>query len=456
MRSAAIFDLDRTLLDGGSGPTISRILAKEGITSGEVPGQKLLYWIYNTFGENRASMVVAKQGARFAKGWKKAAVQSAGERVAIALQDVLQPFALAELAKHRKEERLLVLATTTPYDLVAPFAELLGMDAVLATRYDDTNGIYNGSIDGRFVWYSDKRDEVADWAAANNVDLAESYAYSDSRYDAPMLRSVGNPVAVNPDPRLRVLAELSRWEIRYLDAPPGVRRVAGVELQQLAFPFLQPELLLYADLTIAGEDNIPLEGPAIIAANHRSYFDPMAIGYALAKRDRPGRFLAKSELYKMPVVKQFMQSVGAVPVFRGTGSDEPLHAAAEALDAGEVVVILPEGTIPRGEKFFDPQLTGKSGVARLAALTKVPVLPMGLWGTEHVWPRNAKLPKFLNVKNPPAVSINIGAPVELAYKGVEEDLNTIMAAISAQLPPESQIKRIPTEAELAATHPKGK
>ena len=155
MRSAAIFDLDRTLLDGGSGPTISRILAEEGITSGEVPGQKLLYWIYNTFGENRASMVVAKQGARFAKGWKKAAVQSAGERVAIALQDVLQPFALAELAKHRKEERLLVLATTTPYDLVAPFAELLGMDAVLATRYDDTNGIYNGSIDGRFVWYSD-------------------------------------------------------------------------------------------------------------------------------------------------------------------------------------------------------------------------------------------------------------------------------------------------------------
>ncbi len=455
MRSAAIFDLDRTLLDGGSGPIIGRVLNEQGVTDRSIPGQDILYWFYKRFGENRASMVLAKQGARFTEGWHQATVRQAGEVIAERLQDVMQPFAAAELSKHRKEERLLVLATTTPYDLIEPFARSLGFDDVLATRYGVKDGSYDGTIDGKFVWYHEKRHEVERWASVNDVDLAESYAYSDSRYDVPMLSAVGHPVAVNPDPRLRVLAELRRWPVRYLDAPPGVTKIAGLEFQRFAFPFMQPELLLYADLQISGFQHLPAEGPAIVASNHRSYFDPLAIGYTLAKRDRPGRFLAKKELFEAPLIKQLVGVVGAIPVYRGSGSDEPLHAAAEALDAGEVVVILPQGTIPRGEKFFDPELRGRPGVARLAHMTGAPVIPLGLWGTEHVWPRSSRLPRFLNVLTPPMVTATMGPPVELVGRSAEKDTKRVMGAISDLLPSAAHQARMPTAEELASTYPPG-
>ena len=78
----------------------------------------------------------------------------------------------------------------------------------------------------------------------------------------------------------------------------------------------------------------------------------------------------------------------------GTGSDEPFEAAALALRAGEMVMIAPQGTIPRGPAFFEPELKGRWGGARLAAMTGAPVIPIGLWGTEQVWPRNARLPRI--------------------------------------------------------------
>ena len=455
VRTAAIFDLDRTLLAGGSGPILAEVLRDEGLTDRGIPGQGLLYWVYERFGENRPSMEIARHGARFSTGWDQGKVRAAGEVIAERLGSILQPFAAAELSRHRKAERILVLATTTPYDLIEPFARSIGIDVVLATRYAVTDGQYNGERDGRYVWYKDKRDEVVEWAASANVDLAESYAYSDSRYDVPLLGAVGNPVAVNPDPRLRLLAELRRWPVRYLDAPPGVTKIAGLELQRAVFPFMQPELLLYADLTVNDEMNIPADGPAIIASNHRSYFDPLAITFALARVDRPGRFLAKKELFEAPFVKQLVSTMGAIPVYRGSGSDEPLRAAAEALDAGEVVVVLPQGTIPRGQRFFEPTLEARPGVARLADMSGAPVIPVGLWGTEAVWPRSARLPRFMNVMTPPPVSVTVGPPVEVEGSNPEVDTKTIMAAIADLLPPESRYARSPTPDELAATFPPG-
>ena len=79
--------------------------------------------------------------------------------------------------------------------------------------------------------------------------------------------------------------------------------------------------------------------------------------------------------------------MGGIRVDRGTGSDEPLQAAADALAGGEVVAVMPQGTIPRGPAFFDPELKGRWGAARLAAMSEAPVIPIGLWGTEQVWPR---------------------------------------------------------------------
>ena len=92
----------------------------------------------------------------------------------------------------------------------------------------------------------------------------------------------------------------------------------------------------------------------------------------------------------MPVVGQLAKAMGGIRVERASGSDEPLRFAAEALEAGQMVALMPQGTIPRGPSFFDPELKGRWGAARLAAMTKAPVVPVGLWGTEKVWPRSSR------------------------------------------------------------------
>ena len=164
----------------------------------------------------------------------------------------------------------------------------------------------------------------------------------------------------------------------------------------------RPELIPYARFDIAGVEHIPKEGAAIVVGNHRSYFDPMAMGLALAKRGRPVRFLGKKEVFDAPVVGQLARAMGGIRVERGTGSDEPLAEAALALEAGELVAMMPQGTIPRGRAFFDPELKGRWGAARLAAMTGAPVVPVGLWGTEQVWPRSARLPNVLALRQPAA------------------------------------------------------
>ena len=73
-----------------------------------------------------------------------------------------------------------------------------------------------------------------------------------------------------------------------------------------------------------------------------------------------------------------------------------------------MVAMMPEGTIPRGKAFFNPVLKGRWGAARLAAMTGAPVIPVGLWGTEKVWPRSERLPNLLALRNPPTVTIRIG------------------------------------------------
>ena len=122
---------------------------------------------------------------------------------------------------------------------------------------------------------------------------------------------------------------------------------------------------------------------------------------AIARSGRTVRFLGKKEVFDAPVVGQLATAMGGIRVDRGTGSDEPLQAAADALAGGEVVAIMPQGTIPRGPAFFDPELKGRWGAARLAAMTKAPVIPIGLWGTERVWPRSSRLPNVLNMVDPP-------------------------------------------------------
>src|SRR3546814_746770 len=209
-RGAAFFDLDRTLLRGASGPVIAEALKEAGITSRSIPAEQVVYRLYDLFGENRPTMEVTRRAVRFASGWPRDRVQQAGRAAATGLALTIQPFARPIFAEHRAAGRALVLATTTPYDLIAPLAEELGFDDVVATRYHSTDGRYDGTLDGEFVWGKGKLRAVQSWAAAAGVDLGESWGYADSVYDVTMLDAVSRPVVVDPDPRMVAVALLRR------------------------------------------------------------------------------------------------------------------------------------------------------------------------------------------------------------------------------------------------------
>ncbi len=453
---AAFFDLDRTLLAGASGPIISDALRRVGLLSGSTSGiESVAFGIFNLIGETWPSMMISRQGARAARGWPIELVQEAADIATAQLLQSVLPFALQEIEEHRAAGRKLVMATTTPADLIAPLAEALSFDDVVATRYGHSSGQYDGTIDGEFVWGKGKARAVRQWAQDHQVELDESYAYSDSYYDVPLLSIVANPRAVNPDPRMFAQATIRRWPVMHFDVPPGVPKFAGIEPQRLLLMLAQPQIFPWVRFGIDGLENLPTDGPAILVGNHRSYFDPLAISFLLARRGRPARFLGKKEVFDAPLVGDVVTALGGIRVDRGTGSDAPLRAAEDALAAGEMVALMPQGTIPRGPAFFNPELQGRWGAVRLAQATGAPIIPIGLWGTEQVWPRSSRFPDVTQVLRPPKVSITVGAPVELGTDDVDSETKRVMSAISALLPEESRSQRPPSQDDLARTYPGG-
>ncbi|MFM8531177.1 MAG: HAD family hydrolase [Ilumatobacteraceae bacterium] len=180
MAGAAFFDLDRTIVRGASGRVFAETMRAEGLLGRPIPGESALFGAFDLFGENLPSMALARQAAALAKGRDREAVRRAAHAAIPALDAMVQPYARDVLDGHRRAGRQVVLATTTPLDLVDPFAEHLGFDDVVATRYGvvvrDGREVYDGTIDGHFVWSTGMRAAVRQWACANDADLAESYA----------------------------------------------------------------------------------------------------------------------------------------------------------------------------------------------------------------------------------------------------------------------------------------
>jgi len=457
-QAAAIFDLDRTLITSSSATVFRRHLAAHGLGDGrDLPLVDVFTRFYEQFGETWLLMQPARLSSRAANGWSVATVEEAMRDAADELAGMLLPGAAKAMAEHRDAGRRLVVATTSPHVFVEPFADAVGFDDVIATQWERTGDgeRFTGRMTGPFVWGRSKADAVRLWADDHGVDLAASWAYSDSYFDAPLLASVGHPVVVNPDAQLRVTATLRGWPVTHFDRSSGVAKIGGRELQEWGRPFVRPEILApNARIEFEGIEHIPSSGPAIVVFNHRSYFDPTVMALVIAKAGRNVRGLGKKEVFDVPIVGRLMKASGGIRVDRGTGSDEPLEAAIAAIEAGELLMIAPEGTIPRGPAFFDPVLKGRWGAARIAAATRAPVIPVGLWGTEKVWPRSSRLPRF-SLTDRPLVTAVVGPPVELAYRSPDADTKKIMKAISALLPPEARKRRTPTPEELALTYPPG-
>lgn len=139
-------------------------------------------------------------------------------------------------------------------------------------------------------------------------------------------------------------------------------------------------------IKVIGHENIPTSGPTLIAPIHFSYLDPPVVGCAMR---RALFFMAKEELFRVPILGPLIRSLSAFPIERNTSDSQAIRYALKVLGEGRAMILFPEGTRGMGEQMGP--IT--AGILLIAKMSKAQVVPVGLIGTEYCLPRNRKWPR---------------------------------------------------------------
>jgi 1-acyl-sn-glycerol-3-phosphate acyltransferase len=166
-----------------------------------------------------------------------------------------------------------------------------------------------------------------------------------------------------------------------------------------------------------GRKNVPRKGPVILAPNHVSYFDPAIIGTALWRKVN---YAAKRELFERPFFGWWLRSVQSFPISREIMDRQALRTALRFLKDGKIVLMFPEGTRGDGRELLAP----RPGVGMLAYMSKAPVVPVYIKGTDKVYPKHARVFRFKPIK------VYYGKPLYLEsyysskkYRGIYMDIS---------------------------------
>ncbi len=176
---------------------------------------------------------------------------------------------------------------------------------------------------------------------------------------------------------------------------------------------LKPPLLAMYRIKTEGLENVPRKGAAILAANHLSFLDSFFI--PLSVKRRTVTYLAKADYFKSWKTSWFFKAAGQISCERegGSKSEQSLNIALDVLRSGNLLGIYPEGTRSPDGRLY----RGRTGVARLALAAGVPVVPIGLIGTDTINPKDKKMPKLSG-----SLRVRFGKPLEFSrFAGKETD-----------------------------------
>jgi 1-acyl-sn-glycerol-3-phosphate acyltransferase len=213
-----------------------------------------------------------------------------------------------------------------------------------------------------------------------------------------------------------------------------MRRARGTSSElngwwRLGLAVMGPAFGLFFRLEVRGSANIPLEGGAILASNHRSVIDGVLLALVGARCARAIRFLVAAELFDLRIPGWALRRYGQIPIRRESQDTGALDAIVASLRSGSLAGIFPEGRVNEEPAM----LRGRTGVARIALAAGAPVIPVGLWGTQTRWPRSG-----IRLRLPlrPRVVVEIGAPVHPSGEvssqvGVRAFTDEVMRAIRA-------------------------
>jgi HAD superfamily hydrolase (TIGR01490 family) len=214
-QGAAFFDLDKTLIEGSSAIHFGRAAYRAGMLSRrQILSDAWANVRFRLNGSTDEGTEELKQRILDAiAGWRVVDLARLGPDVLAGVLPLLYRDMLDEAYSHQDAGRPVFIVTAASQELADTLAHVLVLDGGIGMRSEVKDGVYTGRAAGPFTYREGKADAIRQLAAERGIDLAESFAYSDSESDLPMLRTVGHPVAVNPDAELHRVARAEGWRI---------------------------------------------------------------------------------------------------------------------------------------------------------------------------------------------------------------------------------------------------
>jgi HAD superfamily hydrolase (TIGR01490 family) len=232
LTAAAFFDLDRTLLAGSSAYHFGRAVYKAGRLSRRQLARDAADQVrFRLRGATDAAVNALLD--RIMEGIEGQRVTDLARLSADVLAGILPriyPQMMRVVRDHQDAGLRCYIVTAAAQEMAGKLADVLAMDGAIGTRSEVVDGVYTGRLAGPFVYGEGKARAVHEFAVAEGIDLADSWAYSDSVSDLPMLQAVGHPVAVNPDAELEEVARREGWEIFRFEKLGQRLRIAGTTL----------------------------------------------------------------------------------------------------------------------------------------------------------------------------------------------------------------------------------
>ncbi|MDE0886826.1 MAG: HAD-IB family hydrolase [Myxococcota bacterium] len=433
----AFFDLDRTLLAGFSAASFFFERLVSGRMAPKEISDSLLGALSFSLGRTGFSGMMSASAAAY-RGMAEEALLEIGEEVfAKHLATQIYPESRALVEAHQAMGHTVAIISSATRYQAEPLAREMNIDQVLCTQLEVEDGVFTGKVVHPTCWNEGKAVAARRIAKESDVDLGQSYFYTDSDEDLPLLEIVGRPRPLNPNRGLAQIAKERHWPVSRFTSrgTPGPGEWARTAL---AYASLAPSLgaglvaglvsgsrreaintaaslwgdlatsLSGVDLRVEGEENLWAERPAVFIFNHQSGLD-LVLMAKLVRRDVTG--VSKQELLNNPIFGPLLAASGVVFIdrFNTASAIEALEPAVQALNEGLSLAIAPEGTrslTPRLGRF-------KKGAFHMAMQAGVPIVPVVFRNVLDALPKNAL------VVRPATVEVVVLPPVDTSSWTVE-------------------------------------
>jgi len=433
----ALFDLDQTLLAGFSATSFIR----ERLVTGRMSPQELGTTFYGALsfalGRTGFSALMSATTAAY-RGLAESMLEEVGEEVFVKhLATQIYPESRAIVEAHQEAGHTVAIITSATRYQAEPLARDMGIEHVLCTELEVKEGIFTGEVIRPTCYGEGKAAAARSLAAREDLDLDESYFYTDSHEDLALLEVVGRPRPLNPNRQLAQIAKERQWPVRRFSSR-GRPGLGDIVRTGLTYASLIPSFwagaaaglvngsyreavnvsgavwgdlatsLAGIDLRVEGEEHLWSHRPAVFIFNHQSALDAILM-IKLIRRDVTG--IGKMELKKNPIFGPIFAAAGVVFIDRSNSvkAIEALKPAVDALKEGRSLVIAPEGTrspTPRLGRF-------KKGAFHLAMQAGVSIVPVVFRNVLDAFPKNA------TIVRPATIEAIVLPPVETTDWTVE-------------------------------------